>query len=219
MVEIIIDHREDKNLIKNLLKKKIDIKIKQLISADIIIYGKDYLGNDVSVGIERKTQLDFLNSIIDKRIITQLIGLKENFNMQLLIIEGQENIYRLRNFHPNSIRGMLSSILLDLQIPIIETKSINDTIAFLETIISRLEKPRKNISLLKKRKPLTLKEQQEYLVESLPGVGPSLSKALLKNFGSIKDIINASPERLKEVEKIGKKKAEEIKKITDSKYL
>ena len=218
MVEIIIDHREDKNLIKNLIKKKLDIKIKQLISADIIIYGKDYQGNDVSIGIERKVQEDFLNSIIDKRIITQLIGLKENFNMQLLIIEGQENLYSIRNFHPNAIRGMISSIVLDLQVPIIETKSINDTIAFIETIISRLEKPRKNISLLKKRKPLTLKEQQEYLVESLPGVGPSLSKALLKKFGSVKEIVNASIDQLKEVEKIGQKKADEIKKLVDSPY-
>jgi len=216
--EIIIDQREDRNLIRNFLKKKIDIKIKHLITADIIIYGKDYHGHNISVGIERKTQSDFLNSIIDKRIIKQLIGIKENFSIPLLIIEGSENIYSIRNFHPNSIRGMLSSIALDLQIPIIQTKSINDTIAFIETIIKRFESPRKNISLLKKRKPVILKEKQEYLVESLPGIGPSIAKSLLKKFGSIINIMKASKEDLKKVEKLGDKKAEEIKKVTDSPY-
>src|SRR3989344_9239893 len=132
-MEIIADYRE-KRIILELSKKEIDVKSKSLISADFIINSKTKNGKEVLVGIERKTQLDFLNSIIDKRIITQLISLKENFNMQLLIIEGQENLYRIRNFHPNSIRGMISSIALDLQIPIIETRSINDTIAFIETI-------------------------------------------------------------------------------------
>ena len=73
--------------------------------------------------------------------------------------------------------------------------------------------------MVKKRKPLTLKEQQEFLIESLPGIGPSLSKELLKKFGSVKKIINASEEKLIKVPKIGKKKAEAIKKVLDENYI
>jgi len=217
MTKIIIDHREPKALIKEIAKKH-EIEIKQLITADFIIQGKDPEGKELSIGLERKTKNDFLNSIIDKRIIQQLIYLKDNFTIPLLIIEGTENMYELRNFHPNAIRGMLASITIDYQIPIISTRNFRDTAAFINTIAIRLEKPKKLFPLLKKRKPATLKEQQELIIESFPGIGPNLAKSLLKKFKSVKKVINASSERLQKVEKIGKKKAQEIKKVIDSDY-
>jgi len=217
MPKIITDYRE-KKLIKELTKKGFDVEVKNLISADFIIQIKDLNGDIKEVGIERKTTLDFLTSIIDKRILNQLISLKKHFAIPLLIIEGSENIYRIRNFHPNAIRGMLSTIAIDFQVPILYTRSFRDTSSLLTVISKKLDKPRRHISLLKKRKPLTLKEQQEYIIESLPGVGPSLSKSLLNNFKSVKDVFSANLEDLKEVDKIGKKKAEGIRKVIREDY-
>src|SRR3989344_4277034 len=102
---MIIDHRE-RELVKELARRKLKYDIKQLLTADIIIK---------NIGIERKTQQDFINSIIDKRLIDKLIVLKDNFDIPLLIIEGEENIYELRDMHPNAIRGMLASIAIDYQ--------------------------------------------------------------------------------------------------------
>jgi len=217
MTRIIIDNREPKALIKELAKKH-NLKVKQLITADLIIQGKDTEGKEIQIGIERKESNDFLNSIVNKRIIQQLIYLKENFTIPLLIIEGQKNIYTLRNFHPNAIRGMLASIAVDYQIPIITTLNLRDTAAFINTLATRLEKPKKLFPLLKKRKPLTLKEQQEFIIESLPGIGPNLAKALLKKFKSIKRIVNASEKELQKIKKIGEKKASLIKKVINSCY-
>ena len=217
MTKIIIDHREPKSLIRELAKHH-NVEVKQLISADFIIQGRDTEGKDIQIGIERKTTNDFLNSIIDKRIIQQLIQLKENFTTILLLIEGTENMYEIRNFHPNAIRGMLASITIDFQIPILQTRNYRDTAALIITIATRLEKPKKLFPLLKQRKPLTLKEQQELIIESLPGIGPTLAKSLLAKFKSVKKIITASEEKLQKVEKIGKKKSEEIKKVIDSPY-
>lgn len=217
MSKIIADFRE-KDIIFELQRKHIDVEVKSLISADFIIQVKDLNDNIKELGIEKKTQSDFLNSIIDKRILNQLIALKENFALQLLIIEGPENIYKLRNFHPNSIRGMLSSIAIDYQIPILYTESYRDTASLLKIISQRLDKPRRNISLLNKRKPLTLKEQQEFIIESLPLIGPSLAKSLLQKFKSVKRVINASEEKLKKIDKIGKIKTKKIKEVINSKY-
>ena len=216
--KIIVDYREDKNIVKELYKHQIDVEIKSLIAADFVMQVKDIDGHVKDLAIERKTLNDFLNSIIDKRILTQLIALKENFPLQLLIIEGEQNIYAIRDFHPNSIRGMLSSIAIDYQIPILYTKNYRDTAAYLALIAKRLEKPKKHISLLSKRKPLTLKEQQEYIIESLPGVGPTLSKSLLKKFKSVKNVINAKEEKLMKIDKIGEKKSRIIKEILNSEY-
>ena len=219
MARIIVDHRErSSGIITELGKRDIDVEVKQLIAADFIIETKDK--NDVihNVGIEKKTQSDFLNSIIDKRIIRQLIQLKEQFSIPVLLIEGGENIYMLRNFHPNAIRGMLAAIAIDFQIPILQTKNYRDTASLLEIIARRLETPKKHFSLLKKKKPVSLKEQQEYMIESLPGVGSLLAKSLLEHFGSVTTVLQASTDELQQVEKIGKKKAAEIRKVLDESY-
>src|SRR3989338_6313143 len=102
---------------------------------------------------------------------------------------------------------MLATIAIDFNVPIIPTLNYRDTASFLAILAKRLEKVRKPFSLLEKRKPLTLKEQQEYLVESLPGIGPSISRLLLVHFKNIKNIVNASEEDLQKVDKIGKLKA------------
>jgi Fanconi anemia group M protein len=219
MNKIIVDHRERASgIIKELAKKGMEIEIKQLIAGDFIIQSKDMNEKIVNVGIEKKTQTDFLNSIIDKRIITQLIRLKENFDIPLLVIEGSENMYEMRNFHPNAIRGMMASIAIDFQIPIIFTKNKRDTASLIKIITTRLERPIKNINLLTKKKPLTTKEQQEYIISSLPGVGSTLAKSLLKKFKSVEKIINSKKEDLMLVDKIGKKKAETIKELLKANY-
>ena len=77
MPKIIYDYRErNSGIIKELIKKEVDVEEKQLNSADYIIPTKNIKGDIVEVGIERKTISDFLNSIIDKRILNQIILLK-----------------------------------------------------------------------------------------------------------------------------------------------
>ena len=67
-------------------------------------------------------------------------------------------------------------------------------------------------------KPSSLKQQQEYIISGLPGVGAYLAKPLLKKFKSVKNIINAPEEKLKEVDLIGDKKAKKIREVADSEY-
>lgn len=216
---IIIDQRERTSGIeKELIKRNIEFKIQSLISADYILQTTNKNSEVITLGIERKTKEDFLNSIIDRRLFQQLLALKENFKLSILILEGKENIFSLRNIHPNAIRGALTAIALDYNIPTIETKNISDTASFLETILKRLEQPVKDISLQQKRRTLTSKEQQEFIISSLPSIGPKTSKELLKKFKTIKNIFNASEKELKEINKIGKKKAQELTKIFNEKY-
>ncbi|MBS3144484.1 hypothetical protein J4208_02765 [Candidatus Woesearchaeota archaeon] len=219
MSKIIVDHRErSSGIIPELAKHDLEVEVQQLVTADFIVQTIDSNGVIHNVGVEKKTQTDFLNSIIDKRIITQLVMLKENFSVPLLIIEGEDNIYQLRNFHPNAIRGMLAAIAIDFQIPILHTKNFRDTASLLAIIAKRLEKPSRVMSLFAKRKSLTKKQQQEYFMEALPSVGPTLAKNLLNKFKSIKNIMNATEEELQEVDKIGKKKAKEIKELIEHIY-
>src|SRR3989344_3090145 len=166
MTKVIIDHREHKNIKRELIKEGLELDIKQLDIADFIIQTKDLNNKIQTVGIERKKINDLLNSIIVRRLLNQLIVLKQNFDIPLLIIEGEENIYKIRNFHPNSIRGIISTIAIDFQIPIIYSRGFKDTAKYISLIAKRLEKNRKPLSLLPKRKSLTLEDNQLAVIES-----------------------------------------------------
>jgi len=209
-MRIIVDHRE-RGIVNELKELDMDVELKDLKAGDFVLSDK--------VGIELKTKEDFINSIIDGRLLNQLKLLRENFEIPLLIVQGEEDIYSLRNVYPNAIRGMIATIAVSYNIPIIYSQNAKDTAAILKIIAKREQDPNlKSIYLRNERKPLTLKEQQEYIIQSLPGIGPNLSKSLLENFKSVRNIFNADAEKLKEVEKIGKKKAENIKKVINQEY-
>jgi Fanconi anemia group M protein len=113
---------------------------------------------------------------------------------------------------------MLAAISIDYGIPIIHTKNPKETASLLLIIAKReLEASSKSI-MLHEKKPSTLKEQQQYIISSIPGIGPSLAEPLLKEFRTVKGVITASEQDLKNVKLIGKKKAKEIKRVTESKY-
>ncbi|MBU1204527.1 MAG: Hef nuclease, partial [Nanoarchaeota archaeon] len=115
--------------------------------------------------------------------------------------------------------GMLATIAVSYGIPIIYSKNYKETSSYLHIIAKReQEEGKRDFNLHGERKPLTLKEQQEYIISSLPGVGPGLARPLLKKFKTVKKVVNAKQEKLEKVEKIGPKKAAEIKRVTESEY-
>jgi Fanconi anemia group M protein len=65
---------------------------------------------------------------------------------------------------------------------------------------------------------LTRKEQQEFIVGSLPGIGGALAKPLLEQFGSVLKLLNASEDALREVKLIGEKKAKAIRDVLNAPY-
>ncbi len=211
-VTIYADYREKgSGIVKELVNEGINVQMKSLASSDYILSDR--------VGVELKTKQDFVNSIVDGRLLSQIKDLRQNFHIPILIIEGEEDIYSIRKVHPNAIRGMLATIAVSYSIPVLYTKNFQDTAMLLKAIASREQrKDDKEITLRTERKPLTTKEQQEFIIESLPGVGPSLAKSLLSQFDTVTNIINADKNALQEIEQLGPKKAEEIRRILEEKY-
>lgn len=206
---IYVDYREKKsNITRELDKLGVNVKFENMTIGDYQIT------NDII--IERKSVDDFAHSIMDKRLHNQATNLA-NANKPMMIIEG-ENIYAT-SIHPNAIRGALTSIALDFKIPVIQTKDETDTALMLKSIAKREAKhDNKPISIQTKSKPLTLKEQQLFITESLPGIGPISAKRLLSHFKSVSNLINATDDELIKVEGIGKKTASNITAVTQSKY-
>ncbi len=210
-IKIYADSREKgSGIMKRLVDLNVDVKMQNLDVGDFLI-SEDCV-------IERKEVSDFVASIIDKRVLDQVKAMKQ-FSKPILIIEGTDDIYSVRKVHPNAIRGMLAYIAIDMKIPIIYTKDSRDTAEFLLVAAKReQDKVNKEFAIRGERKPLTPKEQKEFIVGSLPGVGGALAKNLLNEFRSVKGIVNASADELKDVDLVGKKKAEAIKKAVEEEY-
>jgi ERCC4-related helicase len=208
---VVVDDREKhSNIVKNLIDLNVTLKMERLDHGDYLLGSR--------VGVEFKTQKDFVDSIVDGRLLTQIKDLKRNFEKPLLIIEGSEDIFSQRNIHPNAIRGMLSAIAVSYQVPIIYTKSSHETASLFAVIAKRELSQGHKVHQTHTQKRKVLKDQQEYIISSIPGVGSTLSKPLLRQFNSIKNIANAELSDLEQIEGIGVKKAKEIQRVLTEKY-
>ena len=208
---VFADTREgNSKVIRHLSEMEIDVKVQAMAVGD-------YQVSD-EVVIERKTAKDFVDSIVDKRLFKQAKSLMEEFKRPLIILEGDDLYNGMIN--PNAIRGSIASIALDFGISIIPTRNAQDTAAMIKRIAIREQSGEKTpIQIRTDKKPVNLWEQQLFIIESLPNIGPVNAKNLLEHFGTVANIINASESQLQEVEGIGKKTAANIRKVVDSKYL
>ncbi len=213
-LEIIVDDRERNFELLNKLEKVFNIKRERLDVGDFIISDR--------IVVERKTLEDFLASLLDKRIFEQIEKLKASYEKPILIIEGStdlNDLFNLRDIHPNAIRGLLISIIVDHNIPIIFVKDEEEFVNLLE-ILARREQIKENrkpkVKIVKKIK--TIKDAQELLISSIPGINTQLAVNLLLYFKRPKEIANASIEELKKVPLIGEEKAKKIFEVFNTTY-
>ncbi|RME31528.1 DEAD/DEAH box helicase [Candidatus Woesearchaeota archaeon] len=209
-VRITADHREKASgVLKELVNLGATLTLEQLATGDYHLSDR--------VVVEYKRVPDFVDSIIDGRLLSQLRALR-SYPRALIIVEGDEDLFAQRNMHPNAILGMLATISVNYNIPLLFTRTPRETAALLFLIAQREQTEGREHYAPRTQKPMTLTELQEFIVSSLPGVGGSLAKALLEHCGSVRAVMNASAEELQAVEKIGQKKAKEIQETLTARY-
>src|SRR3989338_485953 len=208
-IKIIVDFREKgSSILKNLVDLGVDLNLRQLDVGDFV-FGR--------IGIERKSVRDFVDSLIDGMLLSQIKELRR-FERPLLLIEGEDDIFSVRKVHPNAIFGMIGAIAVDFNIPILYTKNSSETAALIKVLAKRELEERGDFGIRIVKKPTSTKELQEFVVSSFPGIGGGLNKRLLEQFGSVRKIVNSSIDELKDVEGIGERKARDLVEIFDEEY-
>lgn len=199
--KIIIDNREKNSLVlSELVKLGFEIELKQLSIADYIV-------NDIA--IERKTISDLQNSIINKRIFSQLNDLKQ-YTKSLMIIEGEQIDDKLF-IHENALRGFLLNVALEYPTSIIFAKDEKDTARYISVLAKKT--PNIESSLRESQKFKSNKERIQFILEGFPNIGPVKAKKLINKFKSLKEIINA---KLDQLEPILGKNANNFKSLIDN---
>lgn len=203
LISIQADHRENPSGIPQLLSKieSVSLSVLCLPAGDYIING--------AIGIERKSAEDFVQSIIGNRLFDQIARLKRSVPRTLLIVEG--NPYgTAHKIQPSAIRGAVLSVLISWQMPVMFSKSREDTITLLLAIARQDMTDVLQIAGPKNYRPKKTVSRQLFFLQGIPGIGPALAARMLEKFGSLKAAVNATEKELKSVEGIGKGKTKKI---------
>jgi ERCC4-type nuclease len=209
-IVVIVDSREFKSkVVVELSNLGILIEQQQLDVGDYVVSDR--------CGIERKEVDDFLQSLIDKRLFSQVKRLAQAYPRPLMILEG-EGLFTKRRMSVEAIMGALSSITVSFKLPIISTRDGKETAKFIAVLAKKEYQAGQPVGTRGQKGYMSMKERQEFLVEGLPNVSVTIAKRLLAHFGTIEDIINATLDELCEVQGVGKHTAKEIREVLEATY-
>ncbi|MGM5479974.1 MAG: DEAD/DEAH box helicase [Nanobdellota archaeon] len=208
---IVADFREKgSSLLKELRAlPDISLELKQLEVGDFVLSSQ--------ACVEFKNTRDFVDSIVDGRLLSQMKSLTQ-YPKPILLLEGPEEDFNTRRVHPSAIKGALCSIALSFQIPIIRTSSPKESARMLSVMASQEQDTSGSSFSFHHAKPLDQKSLVEYITSSFPSVGPSLAKSLLEHFDSIHALVTASKKDLESIPLIGPLKASAIYDIIHTSY-
>ena len=225
---VTVDDRELNSAVVARLKALgADIRIDRLNTGDFRI-GERIL-------VERKTVRDFVDSLIDGRLLEQASRLVGAAPRSLLLIEG-EGLFRSPRVHPHALMGALTTLALDFGIPVVTTKDGAETARFL-TVASRREesmldgltpRARDRLEAVKPEfwtdpvtqaaaaaRQLRGSENDEQtaaiaLLVAIPSVDEDLATRLLNRYGTIAGLVWADEDDLRQVDGITETQVREI---------
>lgn len=201
-LEITVDTREQNSgVVEKLAKEGVKIQTSQLSVADYVI--------SEDTAVERKEVSDFLESITDGRLFSQVKDLTSNYQQPVIILEG-EGLYKRRNIDENAIYGALSSLACDFRIPVLFTKDQSETASLLSTMLKRKKKNKNNSAVRKEKKSMSNRDRKKYILEGLPSISGVLAERLLDHFGSVREVFQADEDELQDVDGIGPSTADKI---------
>lgn len=169
--------------------------------------------------VERKELHDFFRSVFDGRLFEQAERLAETYEIACLLIEGDVvNAVRFIRT-PQAFWGALAKVIADHNISVIFTPDEAHTAMFLQALARKLQQEeRRKIAVKHKPRMYTLRQRQLIAVQSLPKIGQERAEELLKKFGSVRRVFQASKRELLSVKGFGEKTVQAIMEVLDTKY-
>lgn len=208
---IIIDTRETASAVTRELSEH-----NAIISLQKLSIG-DYIVSD-RCGVERKAVEDFISSLKDGRLFAELDRLRKQFKLPVLIIEGDLNT--AISFNRSAILGALSSIMLNMQVYIFQTRNTAETADIIYAFAKKEQekKEKSNFTIRFKKFPKDKQKKLEYVIAGLPGINASRAQDLLSHFHTLQNIFNASIKELQQAPNIGPVIAKSIHEVATLDY-
>lgn len=177
----------------------------------------DYQITD-NVYVTYMTSEEFNQRLADKRLYRQVLELKRSCPEPVIIVEGP-SVYKVSGANTNVINGALAFINILNRIPVVFTSSPQESADIIFMATNQMQfglgfEVHVDEQRMKKR---DYKEIQLDIIGALPGVGPVLAKAMLKNHGSLQSVFSADSEELNATEGLDEAKIEVLTKLFEYK--
>ena len=204
-LQLIADSRETRSgLIDSLQRQGAQVIVEELEAGDYVLAE--------GVAVERKEANDFVASILDRRLFAQVPLLKATYARPFLLIEGSLAAVRSA-ITEEALIGALSYLSLLEGIPLLYSDNKAQSVLHLLTLARHATEGLGYDIALRGGKPKDRSSQAQYLIEGLPGIGPTAAKKLLAHFGSAAAVLRAAPEELALVKGIGPKMAATVHEV------
>lgn len=202
MVKIYVDAREIPSGIPDALRGLgAEVETGNLETGDYVVR------NDIVV--ERKSAIDFVQSIFDQRFLNQAAKMKLSFKTVIFLVEG--DIYATRSkIKPEALDGAISYLVVIMGCTVLYYKSAGRAAGIIYRFGVHAQEGLGYDVAFRKGKVAPGKAQALFTIEGLTGAGPVTSKKLLNQFRSVFKVINASEAELKQVNGIGTTKAQRM---------
>jgi len=204
---ILVDHREAGSPVPEALKELPGI---QLHFTRLAV--GDYEVEHLCV-FERKTVADFARSIADSRLFLQARRLAQLNQTSAILLEGRAGDLSKTSMTRESLQGAMISLSLIFHLPVLRALDASETARLIVYAGHQLRRHEWDPGCRYGKRPKRKRRLQLHILQGLPGVGPTRAELLLNAFGSVEAVMTASRERLEEVDGLGKKRAEAIRKV------
>jgi ERCC4-type nuclease len=208
---LLVDHREPAEL-KDRLRK-----IHNLIVQEEALEVGDYVIPDL-LTIERKTITDLIASITEdsRRLFHQTDAMTMVPGSSVLLLEG--DVYGQQRLTLPNIAGTLSYLAVIQSVSVLPTLSLPHSVYMIAKLVRHRVYGLGYDIPLRGTAPKHVSKAAAFVLEGLPGVSANLARRLLKHFGSIRAVVNATETQLRAVEGIGPTKAKYIVEVLNAAY-
>ena len=172
----------------------------------------DYL-LDGRLLFERKTLSDLAASLKDGRLFEQGIRLAASPLHKAIILEGNSHDLMKCGMRREALQGALITLTLFLGIPLLRSLNPDETARLMIYANRQFESLASNAPprLFSGKRPKGKRKIQLRILQSLPGIGPSIAHNLLEQFGSVEAVLAADEASLLCVAGIGAGRAKTIR--------
>lgn len=205
MPKILLDTRESPET-KEILELFLKSEEVMLSVGDIVV--------DDTVVFEHKTPSDFISSVFDGRLFTQIDAMRNNYPHSFVLVSGTmtellETAEMINRY--NSIIAAVCSCYARGS-PVIFCDTLVNLADIVKVLSEKLTDGKSRNRPIEKNRMIDLKLQ---FICSLPNINEKRGKALLKEFGSVSGVLNASEGELQRVHKVGEKTAKGIRAVLE----
>jgi len=217
---IFVDVHEPESIFKKLSEFSHIEPIRQKLDA-----GDYYIPTDkCTLFIERKTVMDYINSVFDTRLWDELQKIKEaaqsidGKGIPMLLIEGDwKFVFKYGHKRDRdaigSIYASLLSTIASWGVQVISSPAMSWTPYVLSSFTSWLGRPKKSEPPILKPKAVSLDEQVIRVLASFPYISVNRAKAILKHYETLENALESVGWWDKSIPGIGPKIREAVKAV------